>query len=408
MPHNLRILTLSCTFPNPLQDKLGLFVLSRILRLADSASVMVVAPVAVIEYGNAGRRRMDWTCFPVQTRDSVEIYHPRWIYPPLLGVLNALFLFAQTGRLVRKLLRSRKIDIIDSHFAYPDGIVAAMFATVFRVPFSITLRGNEPMHAQFYFRGLAIRWAIRRATAVIAVSRRLADFAVSCGASPDRVSVIPNGVDVAVFHPRSTAGTREALGLSNASRIILSAGYLIERKGHDKVIRCLRELRLRGLDAELVIAGGTGGEGNAEPALHRLVQELDVASHVHFTGAVPPSKLAELMSVADVVCLASSREGWPNVVNEALACGAPVVATDIGGVPDMLPSEEYGIVVPVEDWQQLADALRRALEKPWDRARIAAWGAARSWEQVGIEVYEALSNAVQRHDEIYQGEEAVP
>jgi glycosyltransferase involved in cell wall biosynthesis len=104
--------------------------------------------------------------------------------------------------------------------------------------------------------------------------------------------------------------------------------------------------------------------------------------------------MAELMSAANVVCLASAREGWPNVVNEALACGSPVVATDVGGVPDMLPSDRYGIVVPVDDAGALERALERSLALRWDREAIAAWGMSRSWELVAGEVLNVLSEAV--------------
>jgi glycosyltransferase involved in cell wall biosynthesis len=100
------------------------------------------------------------------------------------------------------------------------------------------------------------------------------------------------------------------------------------------------------------------------------------------------------MSAADVFCLASTREGWPNVVHEALACGTPVVATDVGAVPDLIPEPCYGLVVPVNDEAALEAALQTALHKDWDRPRIAAWGQRRSWEQVAREVFDEMQNVV--------------
>src|SRR6185295_5597344 len=137
-----------------------------------------------------------------------------------------------------------------------------------------------------------------------------------------------------------------------------SAGYLIERKGYHRLIPAVAALRSRGIPCELHIAGGPGGESAYETGLRKMVAELHLESAVRFLGAVSPSRLAELMSEAGVFCLASSREGWPNVVNEALACGAPVVATDIGGVPEMIPSGQYGLIVPAGVQQ----ALERSLE----------------------------------------------
>jgi teichuronic acid biosynthesis glycosyltransferase TuaC len=143
----------------------------------------------------------------------------------------------------------------------------------------------------------------------------------------------------------------------------------------------------------LWIVGGPGREGQFEKTLHREVQERALESAVHFTGNVKPSNLADYMSAADVVCLASSREGWPNVVHEAQACGAPVVATRVGGVQEMIPKAEYGSVVSLGDDDALTAALSHALETQWDRAGITAWGRARSWQQVGAETAEVLSQA---------------
>jgi glycosyltransferase involved in cell wall biosynthesis len=123
------------------------------------------------------------------------------------------------------------------------------------------------------------------------------------------------------------------------------------------------------------------------------VQEETLGDAVHFTGAVPPATLADYMAAADVFCLASSREGWPNVVHEALGCGTPVVVTDIGGVREMVGCEEHGLIVPPGDAPLLAAGLRRALGREWNRGRIAAWGAARSWNQVGAETAEVLREA---------------
>ena len=84
--------------------------------------------------------------------------------------------------------------------------------------------------------------------------------------------------------------------------------------------------------------------------------------------------------------LASDREGWPNVVHEALACGTPVVATDVGGVPDLIPGSDFGIVVPPGDQTSLDKAICEALTRSWDHAAIAAWGMSRTWDAVAGDV----------------------
>jgi glycosyltransferase involved in cell wall biosynthesis len=396
----LRILSLSCTYPNAAQPNLGVFVQERLRRLAGRAAVKIVAPVPWIEFGNPARRGLLRIDRLAGSRNGLDVFRPRWFYPPLGGALNAVFLFAQTLGLVRKIRRDFPFEILDAHFGYPDGITACLITRVLRSPYAITLRGNETMHARFFFRRLALRWAIRRADCVVTVSERLRDFAIQeCGAPPGKVRTIPNGVDTSLFRPRDRQAARERFGIPPAAPLILSAGYLIERKGHHRVLQALHRLRRQGADVHLAIAGGPGAEGHFAPTLHRLVEELNLQDCVHFTGQLAPAGLAELMSAADVFCLASTREGWPNVVHESLACGTPAVSTDVGGVPDMLPSTAYGFVVPVNDQASLESALRRALSTQWDRAAIAAWGQSRSWEHVAEEVLHMLTYAARNRKE---------
>ena len=393
-PFPLRILSFSCTFPNSVQPSLGLFVEARLRRLAKIATVKVIAPVAWMQFGNFALRGLV-RGIPYRTQNELEVIRPRWFYPPLGGAVNALLLLAQTLGVMRKMRREFAFDILDAHFGYPDGITACLIASLLRCPVSITLRGNETMHSEFFLRRLAIRWAVRRADTVITVSERLRQWAISeCAARPERVLAIPNGVDTTVFYPRDRQAARTRLQLPPDAAVVLSAGYLIRRKGHHRVLSAVKTLRQAGANVHLVIAGGPGPEGRFEPELHRLVGELQLGECVHFTGQVSAPELAEIMSAADVLCLASAREGWPNVVNEALACGTPVVATDIGGVPDMLPSTQYGLIVPVDDAPALQQALAMALKTPWDRTAIAAWGKSRSWDQVALEVLQQLTKVV--------------
>ncbi len=118
---------------------------------------------------------------------------------------------------------------------------------------------------------------------------------------------------------------------------------------------------------------------------------------MHLLGWVNRDRLADLMTAADVFCLASFTEGWPNVVNEALACGTPVVATRVGAVPQMLPSEDYGSIVPARNVAALEEALGRALARSWDRDRIAAWGRSRSWDTVAEEVIGVMDKIMQEN-----------
>ena len=168
----MNILTLSTVFPNPTEVNFGLFVRARLQHMAESASIRVMAPVPLMNY------RMRKTQFrpqiPLQREDGkLTVYHRRWVYPPMGGVFNAFFLFLQTLGIALRLNREAPVDIIDSHFAHPDGIAAALLALVLHLPFTVTLRGDETLHGSFRLRRAAMAWALRRAARVITVSEAL-------------------------------------------------------------------------------------------------------------------------------------------------------------------------------------------------------------------------------------------
>jgi glycosyltransferase involved in cell wall biosynthesis len=167
---------------------------------------------------------------------------------------------------------------------------------------------------------------------------------------------------------------------------LLTAGHLIELKGHHRVIEAAARLRAEGLDARVWIAGGAGRRGDYREQIVRTAERTGMGPYTRLLGELAPEDLAAAMTACDVFCLASSREGWPNVVNEALACGAPVAAARAGAVPEMLAEAGLGVIVDSNEPGALAEGLRRALASSWDRAEIARRGQARSWEQTAQEV----------------------
>jgi teichuronic acid biosynthesis glycosyltransferase TuaC len=371
----MKLLSLSSVYPNPQEPGLGLFVRSRLEQMARLAEVQVIAPIPLIDYSKVGQ-----VLSPTLAPGPLEVSHPRWLYPPRGTPVNVLCQFLRLLPLVRSIRRRFPFDLIDAHFGYPEGATAALLAAAFGVPFTITLRGSEPMFAASPFRRKVLRWAMRRAHHVISVSDELRNFAISQGVAPSRATTVPNGIDPRVFYPRKTHADR-------APRTLLSAGELIEAKGHHLVIRATKALLERGHDVQLLIAGGVARGGTPyERELKRLTAELGLEESVRFLGWVDRQTLPELLSAADLFCLASFTEGWPNVVNEALACGTPVVASAVGGVRAMLASGRYGIEVPPRDLTALIDALDSGLNQSWDRAAISAWGQSRTWEAVASEV----------------------
>jgi teichuronic acid biosynthesis glycosyltransferase TuaC len=384
----MKILSLSGVYPNPAEPGLGLFVRSRLQHVAAHAEVKVIAPIPLLDYsnptGNLFRRRQ----FPLSRQDGqIEVFHPRWLFPPQGTPLNVACEFVRLAPLMRAIQKNFPFDLIDAHFGYPEGAAAGLLATLFRVPYTITLRGSETMFAASGLRRRVLRRAMRGAGHVIAVAESLRDFAVREGVAPARATTVPNGIDEAVFYPRDRTAARLRHNLTPQRRLIVSAGELIEAKGHHLVIHAAKTLLERGFDIQVMIVGGTARGGpRYEDRLRSLVAELGLEGRVHLTGWTDRETLAELLASADLFCLASFTEGWPNVVHEALACGAPVVASAVGGVPTMLPTNDYGIAIPPMNLAALIEGLERGLRARWDRIAISAWGRSRTWATVASEV----------------------
>jgi teichuronic acid biosynthesis glycosyltransferase TuaC len=379
-----RILSLSCVFPNPADPGFGLFVKARLNRLGQAADVKVIAPIARIDFATSARVRFGRREIPLRRWDGdLEILHPAWTYLPGGFAINPVLLFQRVLPLAWRLRRRFDFQIIDSHFGFPDGIAAALLSKTLGVPFTITLRGSEVVHAEYRWRRKLMAWSMRKASRVFAVSERHRQFALALGAENGRVKTIPNGVDPAVFYPRDRERCRRQYGIATDAKIVLSAGTLIELKGHHRVARAVAGLRKRGLGAELLIAGR---RGRYESELRRQITELGLEENVRLLGELPMKEIADLMSASDLVCLASSREGSPNVVQEAMACGTPIVATNVGGVEEMVGGPEHGLVVSPGDPAPLEQALFDAFQKQWDREAIRAWAHSRTWDRVTAEL----------------------
>lgn len=389
----LRILSLSTVFPRPDEPNFGLFVARRLEHLAQLAPVQAVVPVPWLETSGPRPRVPRLPDQLTVLRGSLAVHYRRWLYPPGLGVFHAAWLAAQMLPFLRRLRRRFSFGVIDAHFGYPEGAAALRLARRLGVPYTVTLRGNEQVYALHPRRRNQMAEAFRHAAAVIAVSGPLRDLAVTLGAAPGRVAVIGNGVDTAVFYPRPREEARRRLKMDPCRLHIVSAGWLALEKGHHRIAALLPRLHAAGLPADLWILGASGRADDARPELARILAVHGLEPHIHMPGSVPPDTVVDFFSACDVFCLASLREGWPNVVQEALACGAPVVATRVGAVPDMVSSEDLGFVVPPDDDEALLAALERALRRKFDRDRIARHGTSRSWPQVAAEVLAVLRPA---------------
>lgn len=376
----MRAVVLSSTFPNANQPTLGIFVRERMTALARHCELRVVAPIPWFPANGLIRGSRYVGLAPVEAGGPFPVYHPRVLsIPRYLKCVDGILYAASLARFLVRLRRDFPFDLIDAHFAYPDGLAAVLLGRLLRRPVVVTLRGSIVRLQHYRLHRPQIRWALDHAARVIAVSQSLKDVATDLGVGARHISVIPNGVDLAKFRPKVRSAAREACGLPLDRSIILTVGGIYEGKGQHHVVEALARLSARRPDAVYVMVGEDRRDGYVE-GLRERVARAGLGERVRFAGRKPHDALADWYSAADVFCLATRSEGWANVLLEALACGTPVVATRVGGNAEIVPSDRYGLLVAHGDVPALADALDRAIESRWDRAALAAYAAGHTWD----------------------------
>jgi glycosyltransferase involved in cell wall biosynthesis len=377
-------------FPSAARPLAGVFVKERMFRVGRVLPLAVVAPQPWFPLQSLVRRlrpSVRQGRLPLrEVCEGFEVLHPRYFsLPGVLKRLDGAFMALGAYRTVRRLAREGRADIIDAHWAYPSGRAAHLIARRLRLPMTVTLRGDEAWRvAKPAFRRSIIA-TISGATRVFAVSSALRALALELGASPATTRVVGNGVDIERFVPIDRTEARCLLGLPTDALVLITVGSLCERKGFHRVIECLPELR--GLYPKLhyVAVGGPGPEGDWTARLAAQVADQGLSDAVHFTGPVMPDDLPAWLSAADVFVLATRYEGWANVLLEAMACGLPVVTTDVGGNAEVVCREELGSVVPFDVHRALVDALARAVAKAsagtWDRGAIRGYAQENGWQR---------------------------
>jgi len=378
-----RIVVFSSLFPHAGQPGAGLFVRERLFRVGRLLPITVVSPRPWFPGQGLIRRFRPGYRPPaprLETQQGVTVRFPRFFALPGIGRrFDGLFMAVSCLPLLWR-LRSEGYNLIDAHFAYPDGYAATLLGRWLRLPACITLRGSETPQSRNPVLRERIAAALQRADWVFAVADALRRLGLSLGLAEAKSQVVGNGVDVARFAPMDRLAARARLGLPDDAQVLISVGGLVERKGFHRVIACLPDLLATHPDLHYLIVGGGSPEGDMTAALRQQVADLGLGERVRFLGPLPPDELKWPLSAADVFVLATSNEGWANVFLEAMACGLPVVTTDVGGNREVVCREDLGEVVSFGDPAALAAALERALCRTWDRRSIRAWAEANSWD----------------------------
>jgi len=287
---------------------------------------------------------------------------------------SAPYALARAGlKAARKLIAEGcDFDLIDAHYFYPDGVAATIIGKALNKPVVVTARGTDiNLIPQYPKPKQMILQAAEDCAAMITVCAALKDAIVGLGGSAQKITALRNGVDLQLFQPEDKPQARAAFGM-NDRFAIASVGHLIERKGHHLVIEALAQIP----DAELYLAGG----GEEETRLRALAEQLGVTDRVNFLGAMPQARLRTLYSAVDCLVLASSREGWANVLLEAMACGTPVVATNVWGTPEVVASPDAGVLMDERSAGGIVRGVARLREALPTRNATRAYAEQFGWQ----------------------------
>ncbi|MFT3696319.1 MAG: glycosyltransferase family 4 protein [Kofleriaceae bacterium] len=382
----MRVLAITKIFPNALEPLSAPFNRQQFAALREHCDLEVLATIpwfpgaGLIKKWSSAGKLADVPA--AETIAGIPVKHPRTLFVPRLAHVTWGPLYAAS--LAPALVKYRgNVDVVLGSWAYPDGFAAVIAAKLLGVPAVIKLHGSDiNQNAQLPGPRRLLQWALPQAAHVVAVSKALADEVKQLGVT--RVSVVMNGVDSDLFRPGDRAAARAALGIPASAQLALYVGNLKPEKGVAELARAWPQVTRHLPHAELAVVGGG-------PLADDMKQHA--GERARFLGPLKHDQIPQWLAACDVLVLPSHMEGTPNVALEALASGRRIVATRVGGTPDVVNSSTLGALVPPKDPGALADALICELPRAYDPVEVAKLGARGGWAASAAALYQILANA---------------
>ena len=357
-----KVVIITNLYPLPWQPTRATFNYQQFTALSKYLDVYLLIPVAFPDWFK-NRKTI--------SKDNSRIMIVPYFYFPKMGrrfygFLMYWSLWLMAGRWINSVGPSK----ILGSWAYPDGVAAHKIAKKINADYYLKVHGSDiNMHASYPSRAKQIVGVANNAKGILSVSSALASRMAEIGVDQSRIQVIYNGVDLEKFIPVENGGV-------NDIPYILFIGNLIKGKGVIELLDAYEILNKKNIDIELRFIGG----GPMMNELKRRVKQKNLVKTVKFLGVVSHDELPRHIANANVLALPSYREGVPNVILEAMACGVPVVASNVGGIPEVV-NEETGVLVKSIDAHSIAESMIEALEKPWSTKTIRAYAERFSWDE---------------------------
>ncbi|MGD0733171.1 MAG: glycosyltransferase [Terracidiphilus sp.] len=387
----MKIAVITRYFPSSAEPWQGRSAYQTLRVLARSAEVQVFYPNAaypsLLKPRSRTYSRLDASYSPSDVKASYFDF-------PALPLISRPLNGWMAARALLPHVRTFGPDVIFSLFIYPDGFAALQIAKALSVPVVVMGIGSDINRIGDPISAMLTCKVLRDSDAVVTVSHDLARKAVALGAAPQTTRAVINGCDLSVFHPRDKMEARQKLGIEGSSEAVVYIGRMDLKKGLRELVDAAALLRPTRPNLHVYLVG----EGPDRPLIESAIQAHNASGYIHLLHGCAPDEVAVWMAAADLVTLPSYMEGCPNVVLEAIACGRPVAATNVGGIPELM-SDQCGRLVPPRNPALLAQAIASVLDQPWDAAAISAQGS-RSWNTVAAELLAVLESVVSKRQEV--------
>ncbi|WP_028571763.1 glycosyltransferase [Desulfonatronum lacustre] len=366
-----KILVITMLYPSRESPHFGVFIKREVESMAGLYSQKVIVPIPW-RFSHGRDSALPGDRHDRDARNGIEVIYKKYfplpgaVFLPAKGVWFYLFLVG----LIRKIQVDFDFDLIHAHNAYPEGYCGLLIKNEFKKPLIVSCRGNDlnKLPESFVLRPM-IRRVLNNADAVITVSKSLARRAVELGTDPDKISLMPKGVDMDVFKPMSKTKARKKLDLPMDKTIVLSVGWLITRKNPFSFTKVLQDCTAAEREKLLFV---WVGEGPRRTELEREIKANNLEKHVKLAGRRDPAEIAIWMNAADIFMLVSFSEGMPNVLYEAMACGVPVVASNVDGASEVVNHWENGFLVSPYDYKKMYEYILLLKNDPGLRKNIGS------------------------------------
>lgn len=381
----MRVVAVTRVWPNRFEPTQSAFNRQQFAELAKLCDLEVIAGIPHLPgAGLLGRPRRLARLSRLPRHDRVAgipTTNMRQLYLPKLDLPVLLPLCLLSLRPHRSLIATA--DVVLATWAYPDACAATIVAHRLGKPCCVKVHGSDlNVFAKLRGAGAIIRRILPSAEAVVSVSRPLTALLREHEVPAQRIHLVSNGVDPAIFRPRDRVQARAQLGVHGDERLALFVGRLEPAKGVGELTTAFDSLASALPRLSLALAG----KGPSEPEVRRWAATH--GNRVRVLGERPLEEVATWLAACDVFVLPSWREGTPNAVLEALASGRPVVATSVGGVPDIL-RPQGGVMVPPRDGAALATAITDVLSREWPPLDVSATGPG-TWQASAARLHEVL------------------